>query len=224
MEKTKKQTFQVNEHKKKQNHFKNLCATTGGKIAAAFIVILIIATIALPIYLHFNGYQLLVELDFNDPASDAAFLPWATAVFFICMLIIAVGIFSRQRGRNGMMRINEQLELDGRTLIYTYSMRVNRWYPANGKTLVAIDLDHTTVTYDKRQNLIVFNGKIETQLLTTEDSAKSVAQMLLFPIDPPIRPNADGTAPNFVPDGTNKKGYFEIYDYFEPTLTKTLGL
>ena len=224
MEKTKKQTFQVNEHKKKQTHLKNLCATTGGKIAAGFIVVLIIITITLPIYLYFNGYQVSVKLGFNDPEFHAMVLPWAVATFFICMLIMAVGVFSRQRGRNGMMRINEQLELDGKTLIYTYSMRVNRWYPANGKTLVVIDLNHTTVNYDKRQNLITFNGKIKTQLLTTEDSAKSIAQTLLFPLDAPIRPKEDGTAPNFVPDGTNKKGYFEIYDYFEPTLTKTLGL
>ena len=223
--KSKSQIFEVNKSKKKQTSLKNLIATFGGKVAAGCILILLLATIIVPIYLRLNGYQIAVSLGFNDPEFEAATFPWAAAAMLLCCLIAGVSIFLRQRGRNNSMRINEYLELDHKMLIYTYSMKANRWYPANGKTLVAIDLEHTTATYDKQRNLIIFQGQIATQLLTNNDaSAKSLAQTLLFPIDRPIRPNADGTAPDFVPDGTNKKGYFEIYDYFDPTLIEVLGL
>lgn len=146
-------------------------------------------------------------------------------VFFLIFVIIAIICVYRQRTKLTDMRINEVLKTDGKTLVYSFNMVRNRWYPSNGITLVTIDLEKTKAIYDKNKKRIIFYGNIKTQLVINKAiSSQSLGMAALFPFDSPILPNEDGTAPDFVPDGTEKKGYFEIYDYFIPSLAEFLKL
>ena len=238
--------FFVDEKIKKKVSLKNITSTIGGKIAIAFIIILILIMIFLPLYVQINREYIKETLEndshlarqlpifrteeYNETRNLFFTIidligPIPIFVFFLIFVIIAIICVYRQRTKLTDMRINEVLKTDGKTLVYSFNMVRNRWYPSNGITLVTIDLEKTKAIYDKNKKRIIFYGNIKTQLVINKAiSSQSLGMAALFPFDSPILPNEDGTAPDFVPDGTEKKGYFEIYDYFIPSLAEFLKL
>ena len=243
------QEFVINKVEKKKVSSKIITATIGGKVAVALIFILALIAIILPSYVYLNQNYIISTVnetkkaemlhnyipslypnEVEHPIRNRIFElftlvhPLILSGLFLFLALLATACTIRQRGRETRMRINEKLELNDNILIYSFTMPANRWYPQNGVTVVAIDLSHSKVLYDKRQERLIFHGNIKTKLIENGENPKSIAQMLLYPIDPSIKPSADGTAPNYVPDGTSKNNYFEIYNYFDPNLAKLLSL
>ena len=238
--------FKVDKSKKKKISRKNITSTIGGKIAIIFIILLTLIMIFLPLYVQINREYIKETLEKdNHLARQLPILrteeynetrnlfftvidlmgPIPIFVIFLIIVIVTIICVYRQRTKLTDMRINEKLKTDGKILVYQFNMVKNRWYPANGVTLVTIDLENTKAIYDKNVKRIIFYGNVKTQLIINKDEpGKTLDMTVLYPFDRQIQPKEDGTAPDFVPDGTEKDGYFEIYDYFTPSLAEFLEL